>query len=123
VRLLVERVTVEGHEDREQVEVTSHGAGGVTSAHRVRRPGARDAQLSKVTALGARLEGLRQAGPSVAQSAAHWNRAGCSPPPRTERFTEETVARLLSRRGCQGPRPRAMAPVSVLRPYEYWLAD
>jgi hypothetical protein len=51
------------------------------------------------------------------------NREGFYPPKRTERFTGETVARLLSRRGLHGPRPRAMADASALRPHEYWLAD
>src|SRR6185503_10497432 len=51
------------------------------------------------------------------------NREGFSPPKRTERFTGETVARVLSRRGLHNPRPRAMANVSVLRPHESWLAD
>src|SRR5262249_16469669 len=76
-----------------------------------------------VTALLARIDGLRQAGHSFAQIAEHLNREGFYPPKRTERFTGETVARLLSRRGLHGPRPRAMAPVSVLRPHEDWLAD
>ena len=71
----------------------------------------------------ARIDGLRQAGHSFAQIAEHLNREGFYPPKRTERFTGETVARLLSRRGLHGPRPRAMADVSVLRPHEYWLAD
>jgi hypothetical protein len=51
------------------------------------------------------------------------NREGFYPPKRTERFTGETVARLLSRRGLHGPRPRAMSATSVLQPQEYWLAD
>ena len=84
---------------------------------------ARYDQLSNVTALVARIDGLRQAGHSFAPIAEHLHRDGFSPPKRTERFPGETVARLLSRRGWQGPRPRAMAPVSVLRPHEYWLAD
>jgi hypothetical protein len=123
VRVLVERVTVDVHEDSEQVDVTIQWAGGVTSAHHVRRPVARYDQLSTATALVARIDGLRQAGHSFAQIAEHVNLEGFSPPKRTERFTGEMVARLLSRRGLHGPRPRAMADASVLRPYEYWLAD
>jgi hypothetical protein len=46
VRLLVERVTVNVHEDSEQVDVTLQWAGGVTSAYRLRRPVARYDQLS-----------------------------------------------------------------------------
>ena len=123
VRVFVDCVTVEVHEDSAQVAVTIQWAGGGASAHGLRRPGARYAQLSNVTALLARLEGLRQAGHSFAQIAEPVNREGFSPPKRTERFTGETVARVLSRRGLHGPRPRAMANVSVLRPHEYWLAD
>jgi DNA invertase Pin-like site-specific DNA recombinase len=123
VRVLVERVTVDVHEDSEQVEVTIQWAGGMTSAHRVRRPVARDDQLSNAPALVARIDGLRQAGHSFAQIAEHVNREGFYPPKRTERFTGETVARLLRRRGLHGPRPRAMADASGLSPDEYWLAD
>jgi hypothetical protein len=123
VRLLVERVTVDVHDESEQVEVTIHWAGGMTSAHRLRRPVARYDQLSNATALVARIDSLRQAGYNFAQIAEHLNREGFYPPKRTERFSGETVARLLSRRGLHGPRPRAMADASVLRPQEYWLAD
>ena len=123
VRLLVDRVTVDVHEDSEQVDVTLQWAGGVTSTHRLRRPVARYDQLSNSPALLARIDGLRQTGQSFAQIAAHLHRAGFAPPKRTERFTGETVARLLSRRGLHGPRPRAMDDTSVLRPHEYWLAD
>jgi hypothetical protein len=121
--VLVERVTVDVHEDSEQVEVTIQWAGGVTSVHRLRRPVARYDQLSNAVALVARIDSLRQAGHSFAQIAEHLNREGFYPPKRTERFTGETVARLLSRRGLHGPRPRAMSATSVLRPQEYWLAD
>ena len=123
VRVLVERVTVDVHEDSEQVDVTVQWAGGVTSTHRVRRPVARYEQLSNATALVARIDGLRQAGHSFAQIAEHLNREGFYPPKRTERFRGETVARLLSRRGLYGPRPRAMVDGNVLQPHEYWLAD
>jgi DNA invertase Pin-like site-specific DNA recombinase len=123
VRLLVERVTVNVHEDSEQVDVTLQWAGGVTSAHRLRRPVARYDQLSTYPDLLAHIDGLRQTGHSFAQIAAQLNCAGFAPPKRTERFTGETVARLLSRRGLHGPRPRAMDEASVLRPHEYWLAD
>jgi hypothetical protein len=123
VRLLVDRVTVDVHEDSEQVEVTMQWAGGVTRTHRLRRPVARYDQLSNATALLARMDGLRRAGHSCAQIAEHVNREGFYPPKRTERFTGETVARLLSRCGLHGPRPRAMDDTSVLRPHEYWLAD
>jgi hypothetical protein len=123
VRLLVERVTVNVHEDSEQVEVTLQWAGGVTSAHHLRRPVARYDQLSTYPDLLAHSDGLRQTGHSFAQIAAHLHRAGFAPPKRTERFTGETVARLLRRQGLHGPRPRAMDQASVLSPHEYWLAD
>jgi hypothetical protein len=123
VRVLVERVTVDVHEASEQVAVTLQWAGGATSAHRLRRPVARYDQLSNYPDLVAHIDGLRQTGHSFAQIATQLNRAGFAPPKRTERFTGETVARLLSRRGLHGPRPRAMDDVSVLRPHEYWLAD
>jgi hypothetical protein len=122
VRLLVERVTVKVHEDREQVEVTLQWAGGVTSTHRLRRPVARYDQLSTYPDLLAHIAGLRQTGHSFAQMAAQLNRAGCAPPQRTERLTGETVARLLSRHGLHGPRPRAMDEARVLRAHEDWLA-
>jgi hypothetical protein len=122
VRLLVERVTVKVHEDREQVEVTLQWAGGVTSTHRLRRPVARYDQLSTYPDLLAHIAGLRQTGHSFAQMAAQLNRAGCAPPQRTERLTGETVARLLSRHGLHGPRPRAMDDARVLRAHEDWLA-
>ena len=122
VRLLVDRVTVKGHEDSEQVEVTLQGAGGVTSPQRLRRPVARDDQLANSPDLVAHIAGLRQTGDSLAQIAAHLHRAGCAPPKRPERLSGETVARLLSRQGLHGPRPRAMAAASVLRPPEYWRA-
>src|SRR5205823_7017869 len=66
VRVWVERGTVDGHEDREQVAVTIPWAGGVTSTHRVRRPVARDDQLATATALVTRMDGLRRAGSSCA---------------------------------------------------------
>src|SRR5207244_6769809 len=80
-------------------------------------------QLSTYLYLLAHINGLRQTGHSFAQIAAHLNHAGYTPPKRTERFTGETVARLLSRHGLHGSRPRAMSDASILRPHEYWLAD
>src|SRR5207245_10805421 len=113
VRVLVERVTVEVHADSEQVDVTLQWAGGVTSAHRLRRPVARYDQLSTYPDLLAYIDGLRQPGHSFARIAAQLHRAGLAPPTRTERFTGETVARLLRRRGFDGPRPRRMAGASA----------
>jgi hypothetical protein len=121
--VLVERVTVDVHAASAQVDVTSPWAGGMTSVPRLRRPVARYDQLSNAAALVMRIDSRRQAGHRCAPIAAHLNREGFYPPQRTERFTGETVARLLSRRGLHGPRPRAMSAPSVLRPQEYWLAD
>src|SRR5262249_18101228 len=115
VRLLVDRVTVDVQDASEQVEVTVHWAEGVTSTHRLRRPVVRYDQLSNAMALVARIDGLRRAGHSFAQIAEHVNREGFYPPKRTEHFTGETVARLLSRRGLHGPRPRAMVDGNILR--------
>jgi hypothetical protein len=53
------RVTVNVHEDSEQVDVTLQWAGGVTSAHRLRRPVARYDQLSTYPDLLAHIDGLR----------------------------------------------------------------
>jgi hypothetical protein len=80
----VDRVTVDVHEDSAQVEVTIHWAGGGPSAHCLRRPVARYDQRSNVTALVARMDGLRRAGHSFAQIAEHVNRAGFYPPKRTD---------------------------------------
>src|SRR5207244_9676563 len=115
-RVVVERVTVDVHEDSAQVDVTIHWAGGVPSAHGLRRPVVRYAQRAKVTALVARIDGLRQAGHRLAHIAEHWHRAGCYPPQRTERCTGESVARLLSRRGSAGTGPPAVATFSFSRP-------
>jgi DNA invertase Pin-like site-specific DNA recombinase len=123
VRALLERVTVEVIDDSEQVEVTLHWVGGVTSQHRVLRPVARDEQLSTYAALVARIDTLRRDGGSFEQIAAHLNLEGFSPPKRTDRFNGGMVARLLSHRGLHGPRPRAMVDGSVLQPNEYWLTD
>jgi DNA invertase Pin-like site-specific DNA recombinase len=123
VRLLLERVTIEVQGDSDQVDVTLHWAGGVTSQHRVIRPVARYEQLATYAELIARIDTLRHTGASFAQIAEHLNRAGFAPPKRTERFNGGMVARLLSHRGLHGPRPRAMVDSSCLEPHEYWLTD
>jgi DNA invertase Pin-like site-specific DNA recombinase len=123
VRLLLERVTIEVQGDSDQVDVTLHWAGGVTSQHRVIRPVARYEQLSTYAELMARIDTLRHGGASFAQIAEHLNRAGFYPPKRTERFNGGIVARLLSQRGLHGPRPRVMVDGSVLKRHEYWLTD
>ncbi len=55
--------------------------------------------------------------------AEHLNREAFSPPKRTDQFNGGMIARLLSRRGLHGPRPRTMVKVGVLEPHEYWLSD
>jgi hypothetical protein len=70
-----------------------------------------------------RLDTLREAGLSFAQSAVALNRDGFAPPKRTQRFTGGMVVRLLSQRGLQGSRPRSMGESRVLPVHEYWLTD
>ena len=123
VRLLLEKVTVDVQGDSEQVDVMLHWAGGVKSQHRVLRPVARYEQRSTYPRVLARIDTLRRAGVSFEQIAEHLNREGFSPPKRTDRFNGGMVARLLSRCGLHGPRPRAMGDGSVLKPHEYWLTD
>ena len=123
VRVLLEQVTVEVQGDSEQVDVTLHWAGGVQSQHRVIRPVARYEQLSTYPQLLARIEQLRHDGMSCARIAEHLNREGFYPPKRTTQFNGGMVARLLSRGGLNGPRPRAMIESGVLEPHEYWLSD
>ena len=79
VRLLLERVTIEVQGDSDQVDVTLHWAGGVTSQHRVIRPVARYEQLATYAELIARIDTLRHTGASFAQIAEHLNRAGFAP--------------------------------------------
>ena len=45
------------------------------------------------------------------------------PPKRTDQFNGGMIARLLSRRGLHGPRPRVMVEAGVLEAHEYWLSD
>ena len=123
VRVLLEQVTVDVQGDSEQVDVTLQWAGGVQSQHRVIRPVARYEQLSTYPRLLARIDQLRQDSMSFAHIAAYLNREGFYPPKRTDQFNGGMIARLLSRRGLHGPRPRAMVKVGVLEPHEYWLSD
>jgi len=123
VRVLVKRVTVEVQGDSEHVAVTMHWAGGMTSAHHLRRPVARYAQLSTYHTLLERIEVLRQAGQSVAQIAACLNREGFAPPKRTPRFTAKMITRLLTQHHRPSPRRAAMGEATALRPQEYWLTE
>jgi DNA invertase Pin-like site-specific DNA recombinase len=123
VRLLLEQVTVDVQGDSELVDMTLHWAGGVQSQHRVIRPVARYEQLSTYPQLLARIDQLRQGGMSFEHIAAHLNREAFYPAKRSEQFNGGMIARLLSRRGLHGPRPRAMVESDVLGPHEYWLSD
>jgi hypothetical protein len=123
VRLVLDQVTVAVQGESEQVEVTLHWAGGVASRHRLIRPVQRYEQLSTYPRLMARIETLRHDGLSFEQVAEHLNEEGLYPPKRTEQFNGGMIARLLSRQGLHGPRPRAMVKADVLEPHEYWLSD
>jgi DNA-binding transcriptional MerR regulator len=80
-------------------------------------------QLSTYSHLLARIDALREEGLSLEQIAAHLNQEGFYPPKRTDRFNGEMLARLLSRRGLHGRRPRAMVDGNLLKANEYWLTD
>ena len=123
VRLWREQVTGEVHGDQEQGDVTRHWAGGGESRQRVMRPVARYAQWSTYPRLLARIETLRHDGMRVAQMAEQLKRAGCYPPTRRDQFNGGMSARVRSRRGRHGPRPRAMGAAGVLEPHEYWRSD
>ena len=123
VRLLLEQVTVEVQGDSEQVDVTLHWAGGGQSQPRVIRPVARYEQLSTYPKFLSRIDQLRHDGRSFEQIAEHLNREDFYPPKRTDQFNGGMIARLLSRQGLHGPRPRAMVKADVLEPHEYWLSD
>src|SRR3989441_3725269 len=123
VRLLLERVTVDVQGESEQVAVTLQWAGGSRSEHDVIRAVGRYEQLSTYPVLLSRIDALRAVGLSFARIAAELNRDSFAPPKRTHRFTGGMIARLLSRRGLHGSRPRSMGESSVLRAHEYWLTD
>jgi Recombinase len=123
IRLLLEQVLVDVQGDSELVDVTLRWSGGVESQHRVSRPVARYEQWSTYPRLLARIDTLRHDGMNFEQIAGHLNGAGFYPPKRRDHFNGGTIARLLSRRGLHGPRPRAMGQAGVLEPHEYWLSD
>jgi hypothetical protein len=123
VRLLLEQVNVDVQGDSEQVDVTLRWTGGVASQQRVLRPVACDEQLSTYPRLLGHIDTLHHDGMSVEQIADHLNRAGFHPPKRARQFNGGMMARLWSRRGLHGPRPRAMVETGVLEPHEYWLSD
>ena len=123
VRLLLDQITIDIQGDSEKVDVTLHWSGGNQSQHRVIRPVARYDQLSTYSQLLVRIDTLHDNGVSCEQIAVHLNHEGFYPPKRSNQFSGEMVAGLLSRRGLHGPRPRAMVDGSVLRPHEYWLTD
>jgi hypothetical protein len=123
VRLLVEQVTVDVQGASEQVEVTVQWAGGWTSAHCIRRPVARYAQLSTYTALVQRIDVLRQAGQSAAQIAERLNHEGFSPPKRAARFSVPMITRFLRQHRGHGPGRQTPMQARGLQPDECWLTD
>lgn len=123
VRVLLEQITVEVQGDSEQVDITLHWAGGVENQHRVIRPVARYEQLSTYPQLLVRIDQLCHDGMSFERIAEHLNHEGFYPPKRSAQFNGGMVARLLSRQGLHGPRPRAMIESGILEPHEYWLSD
>jgi DNA-binding transcriptional MerR regulator len=70
-----------------------------------------------------RIEGLRQAGQSVAQIAACLNQEGFAPPKRTTRFTAKMITRLLTQHRRQRPGRAATGQTTALSPQEYWLTE
>ena len=123
MRLLLERVTVAVQGASAQVAVTLQWAGGCTSAQSLLRPVGRYAPRSTYPVLLARLDTLREAGLSCAQSAVARHRDGFAPSKRTPRFTGGMVVRWRRHRGLQGARPRSMGETSVLQGHAYWLTD
>jgi DNA invertase Pin-like site-specific DNA recombinase len=123
VRLLLDRVVVNVEGESDQVDVTLHWAGGLTSHHRLIRPIACYRQLSNYRGLCERIAALRKQGVSPAEIAACLNREGFHPPKRATCFKGSMVTRLLGERGLRGPRPRAMTDPKLLEEHEYWLTD
>lgn len=66
VCVLLDRISVDGQDNSEQVNVTRHWTGDVTSQHRVIRSVDRSTQLSTFLQLLARIDTLRRDGVSVA---------------------------------------------------------
>ena len=123
VRLLVDEVIVTVRGESERVEVTIRWVGGFHTSHEVVRPVQRYQQMADYEKLLNRIDELRQAGRTLAEVAEQLNREGFHPPKRSPIFTKGILAGLLAKRGCKGPRPRAVTERGVLGEHEWLLTD
>ena len=121
--MLLERVEVTVQGASEQVRVRLTWKGGDRSEHALTRPVDRYEHLSDYAQLLERIGALSDDGLSLAQVAEHLNEEGFRPPKRTSRFTGGMVARLLSKQGRRGPRPRRATAAGMLQPDEWFLSD
>jgi hypothetical protein len=99
VRCLIEKVAVTVRADSEDVPVTIHWQGGVTTEHVIQRPVRRYEQLHAFKELRERIVRLRRQGRTVAEIAAQLNREGYRTPKTRGDFTEENVRRFVSKKG------------------------
>jgi DNA invertase Pin-like site-specific DNA recombinase len=123
VRLLVDEVIVTVRGESERVEVTIRWVGGFHTSHELVRPVQRYQQMADYEKLLNRIDELRQAGRTLAKVAEQLNREGFHPPKRSPIFTKGILAGLLAKRGCKGPRPRAVTERGVLGEHEWLLTD
>ena len=123
VRFLIERIDVVVQGETDQVALTIHWAGGLTSQHPVVRAVQRYDQLADYARLRARIAELRAQGQTMAQVAQSLNQEGFHPPKRARRFTMSMVAGFLAKDGRSGPRPQALAKRGLLRRGEWLLTD
>src|SRR5207247_1794549 len=121
VRCLVEQVQVRVQQPSECVHVEITWAGGYRTEHTLRRPVSRYEQLSGYAELLQRIEQLRGQKRTLAQIAEQLNEEGYRPPKRCARFNGAMIARLLSKQGRSGPRPRAIASGELLGEEEWLL--
>jgi len=123
VRLLVEEVTITVRGASEQVDVSIRWAGGDQTGHALVRPVQRYQQMADYAKMLNRIDELRKAGRTLAGVAEQLNREGFHPPKRSPLFTKGILAGLLAKRGCQGPRPRAVTQPGLLGEQEWLLTD
>jgi len=116
-------VQVRVQQPSECVHVEITWAGGYRTEHALRRPVSRYEQLSGYTELLQRIEQLREQKQTLAQIAEQLNEEGYRPPKRCARFNGGMIARLLSKQGRSGPRPRAIASGELLGEEEWLLSD
>jgi hypothetical protein len=98
VRCLVEKVVVQVRADSENVPVTIHWQGGMTTEHVLQRPVRCYEQLQEFAELRERIVQLRREGRTVAEIAAQLNRDGYRTPKTRSDFTEENVRRFVSKK-------------------------